>query len=136
MYWRGGGVNAMWNLSRVPLINGDLLYFCCPFLIFLGDWGTSYPLELKLKWPTIMIGSKSINQFESIVCCTFQPAFGCCALQTLVERVIFSIFCPKRLKKTRNLQQNFAKKRFVKVCTRTLVDCFKTKKLIFWRIKQ
>ena len=25
-------------------------------------------------------------------CCIFQPAIGCCALQTLVEIVIFSVF--------------------------------------------
>ena len=32
-------------------------------------------------------------------CCIFRPAFGCCALQTLVEIVIFSIFVAKNLKK-------------------------------------
>ena len=32
-------------------------------------------------------------------CCIFRPAFGCCTPQTLVEIVIFSIFCAKNLKK-------------------------------------
>ena len=38
-------------------------------------------------------------------CCIFRPAFGCCALQTLVEIVIFSVFAAKNLKKARILQQ-------------------------------
>ena len=42
--------------------------------------------------------------------CIFRPAFGCCALQTLIETVIFSVFYAKKLKKARNLQQIFAKK--------------------------
>ena len=42
------------------------------------------------------------------VCCIFQPAFGCCALQALVKIVIFSVFAAKNLKKERNL--NFNKK--------------------------
>ena len=37
-----------------------------------------------------------------------------CAPQRLVEIVIFSDFCAKKLKKARNLQQNFAKTRFFK----------------------
>ena len=32
-------------------------------------------------------------------CCIFQPAFGCCPLQTLVEIVIFSVYAAKNLKK-------------------------------------
>ena len=39
------------------------------------------------------------------VCCIFRPAFGCCALQTLVEIVFFSVFAAKNLKKGRILQQ-------------------------------
>ena len=35
-----------------------------------------------------------------------------CAPQRLVEIVIFSVFCAKKLKKARNLQQNFAKNTF------------------------
>ena len=34
-----------------------------------------------------------------ITCCIFRPAFGCCALQTLVEMGIFSIFAAKNHKK-------------------------------------
>ena len=40
-------------------------------------------------------------------CCIFRPAFGCCALQTLVKIVIFSIFCAKKAR-----QQIFAKNTF------------------------
>ena len=32
-------------------------------------------------------------------CCIFRPALGCCALQTLVKIVIFSVFCAKKPKK-------------------------------------
>ena len=48
---------------------------------------------------------KEISQTVQIVriklskCCIFWPAFGCCASQMLVEIVIFSIFCAKKLKK-------------------------------------
>ena len=45
-------------------------------------------------------------------CCIFRPAFGCCALQTLVEIVIFNVFAAKNLKKARNLQQILAKDSF------------------------
>ena len=37
-------------------------------------------------------------------CCIFWPAFGCCALQTLIEIVIFNVFSAKKLKKARKLQ--------------------------------
>ena len=47
--------------------------------------------------------------FLDTLCCIFLPAFGCCALQTLVEIVIFSVFAANNLKKARNLQQILAK---------------------------
>ena len=50
----------------------------------------------------------------TLKCCIFRPAFGCCALQTLVEIVIFSIFAAKNPKKARNLQQIYAKNSFFK----------------------
>ena len=46
------------------------------------------------------------------VCFLFRPAFGCCALQTLVEVLILNVFCAEKLKKckkVRNLQQNSVK---------------------------
>ena len=67
-------------------------------------------------------------------CCIFWPAFGCCTPQTLVEIVIFSIFCKKaeKHKKVTNLQQNLAKKLFFfKVCTKTPVKCFIPEKIAF-----
>ena len=45
------------------------------------------------------------------MCCIFQPAFGCCALQTLVEIFIFNVF-ELKMRKKRNLQKNLAKKYF------------------------
>ena len=33
-----------------------------------------------------------MNLIIGVLCCIFRPAFGCCALQTLVEIVIFSAF--------------------------------------------
>ena len=44
------------------------------------------------------------------VCCIFRPAFGCCALQTLVKIVIFSIFSAKKLKKQDICSNFFCKK--------------------------
>ena len=54
----------------------------------------------------------AITKLETIVCCIFQPVFGCCAPQALVEIVIFSIFYAKKLKKVTNLQHNQAKNLF------------------------
>ena len=54
-------------------------------------------------------------------CCIFQPAFGFCAPQTLVEIVIFSIYCAKKLqkrKKVLNLMQKLAKKVFFKFASK------------------
>ena len=39
---------------------------------------------------------------NAAVCCIFQPAFGCCAPQMLVKKVIFSVFTHFFLKKARN----------------------------------
>ena len=36
-----------------------------------------------------------VKMLDMISCCIFPPAFGCCAPQTLVEIVIFSIFMQK-----------------------------------------
>ena len=58
----------------------------------------------------------------------------------LVEIFIFNIFCAEKLKKCqkeRNLQQNFAKNVFFKVCTKTLVKCFiPRKKTVFFCLKR
>ena len=42
---------------------------------------------------------KSYNWTSNVECCIFGPAFGCCAPQTPVEIVIFSVFCAEKLKK-------------------------------------
>ena len=47
---------------------------------------------------------------RKVLCCIFQPAFGCCALETLVEIVIFSIFCAKKAKKSKKFEAKFCKK--------------------------
>ena len=46
-----------------------------------------------------------------IQCCIFQPAFGCCARQTLVEIAIISVFAAKNLKKSKKFAANFCKKK-------------------------
>ena len=73
--------------------------------------GSTYNFE---KLDTISITVYIIVRIEfSPVCCIFRPAFGCCARQTLVEIVIFSVFCAKKCKKkARNLQQISAKNSF------------------------
>ena len=62
------------------------------------------------------------TDISSLHCCIFWPVIGCCALQTLVEMTIFSVFAAKNLKNTKNLQQILAKNRFFWVWTRKLVD--------------
>ena len=52
------------------------------------------------------------NGERTYACCIFWPAFRCCARQTLVQIVIFSVFAAKTLKKARNLHQISAKKQF------------------------
>ena len=54
---------------------------------------------------------------HSLICCTFQPGFGCYTFQTLVEICFFNIFWSKKLKKgekARNLIWNLAKNGFFK----------------------
>ena len=41
---------------------------------------------------------------ESIICCLFQPALGCCALQTLVQICFLRFLTPKRWKKRKKLE--------------------------------
>ena len=62
-------------------------------------------------------------------CCIFRPAFGCCALKTLVEIDIFSVFAAKNIKKARILQQISVKNRFFLHFTKTLVSCFTPQKI-------
>ena len=54
------------------------------------------------------------NNCLMYIWCIFWPAFGCCAPQTLVEIVIFSVLCSKKLKKARNLEKIFAKNKIFK----------------------
>ena len=43
--------------------------------------------------------SDNKNSYETNNCCIFQPAFGCCALQTLVEICFLNDVCAKKLKR-------------------------------------
>ena len=56
-----------------------------------------------------------------------------CVLRTpnAVRNSHFQRFLCKKVRKTRNLQQNFAKNTFFLVCTRTLVDSFISQKELF-----
>ena len=51
-------------------------------------------------------------------CCIFWPAFGCCALQTLDEIVIFSVFNGKKLKKQEIWSKILRKTRFLKFASK------------------
>ena len=66
---------------------------------------------------------ESVRCLSNPACCTFWPAFGCCACQTQFEIVVFSVFNCKKLKKL-----EICNKRFFEVCTKTLVKCFIPKK--------
>ena len=68
----------------------------------------------------------------TVGCCIFLPAFGCCALQTLVNLVIFSIFAAKNFKKARILQQNSAKNSFFCISPKRWSAVLLPKKLAFF----
>ena len=55
-----------------------------------------------------------IHNIHDGPCCILRPAFGCCALQMLVEIVIFSIFNNKKLKKQEICSKFLQKTRFFK----------------------
>ena len=78
-----------------------LFYYC--LLVFLRRCKCKciYFVEnLKHRYFYLKIGH---------ICCIFRPAFGCCACQTLVKIVIFSIFCAKNIK-SKKFAANFSKK--------------------------
>ena len=73
----------------------------------------------------VYTGAVFPNLVEFGRCYIFQPAFGCCAVQKLVEISFLNIFHAKKAekkKKARNLLQVLAEA-FLKVWTRTLVEC-------------
>ena len=83
--------------------------FTYAFLLFYNYVAPARCFHLEV------IYSMTIN-FENKFC-IFQPAFGCCAPQTQVEIVMFSICYAKKLKKHQketNLLQNLAKNGFLK----------------------
>ena len=97
------GCSNSWNQSRFLLSNSLAFWYqrqtkgqSC------HNYNHAYLTRQKSLWNCLA---------DSTECCIFWPAFGCCALQTLVEIVIFSIFSAKR---ARNLQQIFAKNMFFK----------------------
>ena len=66
--------------------------------------------------------------------CIFQPAFGCCARQTLDEIVIFSNFVLKswKMQKSSKFGVKLSKKTSFWISTQTLVECcFLSEKAIF-----
>ena len=65
----------------------------------------------------------TISAVISHHCCIFWQAFGCCALQALVEILIFSIFCAKKQKKMQKVNK-FGAKCGNFFCTKTRVKCF------------
>ena len=58
----------------------------------------------------VPIFGELLIQFHNYKCCIFQPAFGCRALQMLVEIVIFSVFTVKKLKKKQEICSKFLQK--------------------------
>ena len=89
-----------------------------------GRWVSVWNVENAPKYESLNSSNKWYRrQFHEIM--DLDVNVESCALQTLVEIVIFSVFHGKKLQKVRNLQQNSAKKRFFWVCTQTLVKCWK-----------
>ena len=57
------------------------------------------PTPLNISYGTLVQLYKILLKFDIPLCRIFRPAFGCCALQMLVEMTIFSVFVAKNLKK-------------------------------------
>ena len=69
--------------------------------MFLGETneiGKLSKIRLTYTRPCCKMG-KNNKEVHADVCCIFRPAFGCCARQTLVQIVIFSVLAAKNLKK-------------------------------------
>ena len=73
---------------------------------------TSYRHYPSLMRQLSLCRSIFLCLFLSLSCSIFQPGFGCCALQTLVELVIFCVFCAKKLKKQEIWSKILPKTRF------------------------
>ena len=67
-------------------------------------------------------------------CCIFQPAIGCWALQTLVEIVIFSVFCAKKLLKSKKVGAKFCKKHVYLSLHKNVGRLFYSQKMSFFYI--
>ena len=85
-------------LNKIYFIFGPILNTA----IFLKEITVIF-LRLKFETELIVIEADFLNCFSKLLCSNFRPAFGCCARQTLVELVIYSVFAAKNLKKARNL---------------------------------
>ena len=66
---------------------------------------------MLFKFCAIIDSRNWFKKPASNVCCIFRPPFGCCALQTQVKIVIFSVFNGKKLK-SKKFAENFAKNMF------------------------
>ena len=77
---------------------------------------------------------QAVKEKRGIICCIFWRGFWCCPPQTLVEIVIFSVFCDKKIKKFKkapNLIQKLAKKMFFKLAPKRWLKVLFPKKLLF-----
>ena len=81
------------------------------FTLFFFRVYQSIPLSSLIDFLTGFLSVCCVYLLFFSFTCIFWPAFGCCALHTLVEICIFNVFCANKLKtlKGRNLLQNLAK---------------------------
>ena len=86
-------------------------------------WGK---LKLSLKIICQIARASWLLNFAD--CCIFWPAFGCCALQTLVDIFILMFFTSKSLKKLEKQKKqqicSIILQIFWKFAPKTLVECF------------
>ena len=94
-------------------------------------WAIFWPLRIHNKVAVIFFHKNRVFDTakllswwtESLICCIFRPAFGCCAPQKLVKIFIFGKKSWKNEKK-QEICCKIHQKYVFWVCTRTLVYCF------------
>ena len=93
---------GFWKVSPSNTI--DFILSLISFMAVFFTW-------VFFSLPCWYLARVAYNLGDKVGCCIFWPAFGRCALQTLVRLCFFSIFCAKKLKKRKkNWPQNLAKK--------------------------
>ena len=87
-------LGACRNVGQLIRVNVKMFWICVKYVTNDPFWSLLMHREIE----------------EKLYCCIFWPAFGCYAPQTLVEIVVFNVFCAKYLKNHKKYK--FGKKTF------------------------